>query len=115
MTLVATPLELSLPAKSSCVRDAREAVADAAREVGLPKRVVDDIRLCVSEAVSNAVRHAYRVEPGEVHVQFRRLGRGVLVVVRDFGSGSWTSYATPLAIRAASAGESCDRSRTAAR
>ena len=94
MTRTATPLEISLRAEPSCVRDAREAVAEAARELGLPKHAVDDIRLCVSEAVANVVRHAYVGEIGDVHIRFERIGRGVVVVVRDFGSGSATPSAT---------------------
>ena len=92
-TATATPLELSLRAVPSCVRDVREAAAGAARELGMSKRVVEDIRLCVSEAVTNVVRHAYVGEVGVVNVRFERLGRGVLVVVRDFGSG-WTTPGT---------------------
>ena len=94
MTRAATPLEISLRAEASCVRDAREAVAEAARELGMSTHVVDDIRLCVSEAVANVVRHAYVDEIGNVHIRFERLGRGAVVVVRDFGSGSATSGTT---------------------
>jgi serine/threonine-protein kinase RsbW len=94
MTRAATPLEISLRAEPSSVRDAREAVAEAARQLGISTSVVDDIRLCVSEAVANVVRHAYVDEIGNVHIRFERLGRGVVVFVRDFGSGSATSSTT---------------------
>jgi anti-sigma regulatory factor (Ser/Thr protein kinase) len=93
-THVPTPLRLSLRAEPSCVRYAREVVAEAVSELGMPRRVVSDVRLCVSEAVSNVVRHAYVGEVGDVHITSQRLGGGVLVVVRDFGSGAPTRRAT---------------------
>ena len=93
-THVPTPLRLSLRAEPSCVRYAREAVAEAASELGMPRRLVNDVRLCVSEAVSNAVRHAYVGELGDVHITFQRLGGGVRVVVRDFGTGMPTRRRT---------------------
>jgi serine/threonine-protein kinase RsbW len=93
-THVPTPLRLSLRAEPSCIRYARDAVAEAVSEFGMPTRVVNDVRLCVSEAVSNAVRHAYVGEVGDVHIMFQRLGGGVLVVVRDFGSGAPTTRGT---------------------
>lgn len=49
----------------------------------------EDIRLAVSEALSNAVLHAYRSEdpPGDVQVSAARRDHCVEVVVRDSGRG----------------------------
>ncbi len=88
----ASRLELSLRAEPSSVRTAREALAEAALEVGLSESVVDDLRLCVSEAVTNVVRHAYSDGVGDVLVTLEAVGDGVLVVVRDFGLGSGTHF-----------------------
>ncbi len=49
----------------------------------------EDIRLAVSEALSNAVIHAYRDrdEPGDLEVSASRGDHTIEVVVRDCGSG----------------------------
>jgi anti-sigma regulatory factor (Ser/Thr protein kinase) len=83
-----TRLDLLLDARPSSVRAAREAVVGSAAGLGLSRDVLDDIRLCVSEAVANVVRYAYLGGPGEVHVSCDRFRDGALVVVRDFGFGT---------------------------
>jgi anti-sigma regulatory factor (Ser/Thr protein kinase) len=66
----------------------RSEMAAIARESGLSEQRVGDVKLAVSEAVSNVVRHAYdRQEPGRVtataHVE-----NGVLrIVIADTGGG----------------------------
>ena len=62
-------------------------MSDAAASLGIPGRVRDDMRLCVSEVVTNAVRHAYVGEPGDVEISCDGFRDGALVVVRDFGVG----------------------------
>ena len=85
-----TGLELSLPAVPESVRDARTAVGDLVAQLTGKETVVDDVRLCVSEAVTNVVRHAYPSVPrteGRVDVGVD-CGNGELrVVVRDTGCG----------------------------
>jgi anti-sigma regulatory factor (Ser/Thr protein kinase) len=83
-----TRLEMTLRAEPSSVREAREAVVEAASDLGLSGDLVDDVRLCVSEVVGNVVRHAYVDAVGDLEVSFDRLGHGALVVVRDFGVGT---------------------------
>jgi anti-sigma regulatory factor (Ser/Thr protein kinase) len=80
-------LEISLPASPASARRARSAVAETVAELGIDERTVDDVRLCVSEAVTNAVVHAYGPESGPVNVTVVARDPGVVVVVRDFGSG----------------------------
>ena len=80
-------LEISLPASPVSARRARAAVAETVAELGIDERTVDDVRLCVSEAVTNAVVHAYGPESGTVSVTVVARDPGVVVVVRDFGSG----------------------------
>jgi stage II sporulation protein AB (anti-sigma F factor) len=80
-------LEMSLPALSASPRRARVAVADTVAALGIDERTVDDVRLCVSEAVTNSVVHAYGSESGTVDITVVARGPGVVVVVRDFGSG----------------------------
>jgi serine/threonine-protein kinase RsbW len=88
MTKATARLEVSLRAVPSRVRILREAVAEAALGLGLSEGVIDDVRLCVSEAVTNVVRHAYGDGVGDVRVTLEPSGVGVVVVVRDFGSGA---------------------------
>ena len=78
-------LELELPSEPTSVRVARHAVAAVARRIGAPEA---DVKLAVSEAVSNCVTHAFRDrEPGTIMVT-ARVDRGkLLVTIADDGSG----------------------------
>jgi anti-sigma regulatory factor (Ser/Thr protein kinase) len=78
-------LELQLPAEAASVALARKALADLAREHGAPE---SDVKLAVSEAVTNSVLHAYRDrEPGTISLH-ARVDRGrLLIAVGDDGSG----------------------------
>jgi anti-sigma regulatory factor (Ser/Thr protein kinase) len=78
-------LELELPSEPTSVRVARHAVAAVARRIGAPEA---DVKLAVSEAVSNAVTHGFRDrEPGTIMVT-ARVDRGkLLVTIADDGSG----------------------------
>ena len=87
MRIPATCLDLSLPATAASVGRARRSAAEAAVEAGASDELVDDIRLCVSEAVANAALHAYGDEPGSVHVLVEQVGPDLVVVVSDNGSG----------------------------
>jgi anti-sigma regulatory factor (Ser/Thr protein kinase) len=49
---------LSLPATALGVRAARSAVDAAVRRLSRDDDLLRDVRLCVSEAVTNVVRHA---------------------------------------------------------
>lgn len=87
VTFTTTCLELSLRATPSSVREARVAVGDTVAELVSDKRVVDDVRLCVSEAVTNVVRHAYGTKRGDLQVVVEREDHQLVVVVRDEGMG----------------------------
>jgi anti-sigma regulatory factor (Ser/Thr protein kinase) len=80
-------LALTAPAVPSSVRRLRAAAAETVAELASNDRVVDDVSLCVSEAVSNVVRHAYRGKRGEIELSVERLDDEVEVVVRDSGVG----------------------------
>jgi serine/threonine-protein kinase RsbW len=82
-----TRLQLTLPAVPASVRDARNAVADLAAELGFERSVVEDVRLCVSEAATNVVRHAYKGAEGEMSVVVDEEGGEFVVAVRDEGVG----------------------------
>jgi anti-sigma regulatory factor (Ser/Thr protein kinase) len=69
------------------VAKARNAVGETISELGISERAADDVRLCVSEAVSNVVRHAYGSRRGEVEVVVEHENDELDVVVRDAGKG----------------------------
>jgi len=54
----------------------------------LPDTVIEDMRLAVTEACTNVVRHAYADgEPGPVEILIRPVGDTLQVVVSDEGRG----------------------------
>jgi anti-sigma regulatory factor (Ser/Thr protein kinase) len=72
------------PAAIGCVRADIAAFA-AAR--GAEPAHVDDIRLAVSEAVTNAVMHGYREMNGIIQVTARHTDGALSISIRDFGCG----------------------------
>ncbi len=86
-----SPVRLSLPAQPrniAVVRRALEAIAD---ELALPRRLVEDMRLAVTEACTNVVRHAYDDEEREsasaMRVDLLPSEHGMQVIVEDRGLG----------------------------
>src|SRR5687768_8571469 len=79
----------SAPASAKSVAQLRQAVADFADEHGVTEPCLSDIRLAVSEAVSNAVIHAFRGrEHGTVIASVTTSdGEWIEVRVTDDGSG----------------------------
>jgi serine/threonine-protein kinase RsbW len=84
-------VDVVLPATPTSVRTARAAAGDAAADVAVEERIVDDIRLCVSEAVTNSVRHAYGPDGGTVQVVVTHVEGELVVVVCDHGAGFGSS------------------------
>lgn len=82
-----TCLQLSEDATLTSVSDIRTKVADVASAAGARPTVVDEIRLCVSEAVTNAVAHGYVDEAGKVDVTVERTEDELIVVIADEGRG----------------------------
>src|SRR5215207_2912767 len=77
------------PANAESVPRLRQAVVDFAYEHGVPEPCLSDIRLAVSEAVTNAVIHAFRGrEHGTVIASVSMRDPGWFEVrVTDDGSG----------------------------
>ena len=80
-------LNESHPATADVVPALRHAVADYARSVGMIGAQLDDVRLAVSEAISNVVLHAYQDEPGYVHLSAWMVDDELWVLVADDGRG----------------------------
>jgi serine/threonine-protein kinase RsbW len=79
-------IELRLPASPATVPRVRRALMSFASAHGVPG--VSDVGLAVTEAVTNAVLHAYRDgESGEMRVVACAEPDRLVVVVRDYGCG----------------------------
>jgi len=69
-----------------CVRPLRDMVGSAAGDAGASDTEISLIKLCVSEAIANAVKHAYpHGESGPVDVAVECEGGEFLVTVADHG------------------------------
>ena len=78
-------LELELPAEPESVAEARHAAARLARHFGADEA---DVKIAVSEAVGNAVLHAYRGNAsGTVTVKGSRVRGKLVFVITDAGVG----------------------------
>jgi len=79
----------SFEATRSAPGEGRRAVGRFAASAGATARALDSIALCVSEAMTNAVLHAYRHDDrsGPVEVEARLDGYSLWVRVRDRGRG----------------------------
>jgi serine/threonine-protein kinase RsbW/stage II sporulation protein AB (anti-sigma F factor) len=72
---------------------ARDALANLARRFGA---CVDDVKIAVSEAVANAIIHAYRGrDPGSVRVTGQHRRGRLLVTVSDDGMGMTPNLGNP--------------------
>lgn len=90
MRAAVTPaLRRSLPAVPASVPRLRAAVADFVAAAGVREPQLAAVKLAVSEAVTNAVVHAYADAdaPGDVHVQTFVHGDTLYVTVSDDGAG----------------------------
>jgi serine/threonine-protein kinase RsbW/stage II sporulation protein AB (anti-sigma F factor) len=78
-----------MPAVPSSVTALRGDVAAFVSAAGIGEPLLTSVKLAVSEAVTNAVMHAYvgAEQPGEVRLDARVLDERVLVTVADDGCG----------------------------
>ena len=87
----ASVVRLVMPAKSEYLILARLALAGIAREVPIEESVLADLKLAVTEACANAVRHAYAGAPGVVEVRFAVEPEWIEIVVSDDGDAQHVS------------------------
>jgi serine/threonine-protein kinase RsbW len=91
----ASDVTLTLAAHPSNVAVIRRLLCALAEALRLPDALVEDLRLAVTEACTNVVRHAYPPErPGPVEISVRAAEDQVSVVVSDRGRGIGTSADT---------------------
>lgn len=82
-----TVVRLTFPAKPDYLLLARLALAGLARTLPLEPEQLADLKLAVTEACGNAVRHAYADEDGPVMVAFVVSDDRLEIRVEDEGTG----------------------------
>lgn len=89
MTMTDSVVRLSFPARAEYLILARLALAGVARAVPIEDEVLADLKLAVTEACGNAVRHAYagRVADGPVRVTIEARDGVIAITVEDDGVG----------------------------
>ena len=81
-------VRLSFPAKADYLLLARLTLSGIARELPVGDELLADLKLALTEACGNAVRHAYvGTDVGDVSVVFTIDGRRLLMTVTDRGEG----------------------------
>ena len=90
-----TDVKLTLPARPENVSVIRHVLGAFAEALRLPDDLVEDLRLAVTEACTNVVRHAYPADvPGPVEISIVPTDDFVNVVVSDRGRGIGASSDT---------------------
>ncbi|HEX5780406.1 MAG TPA: ATP-binding protein [Solirubrobacteraceae bacterium] len=80
-------MRLSLPARPDSLGVIRHVLGAFAEALRLPPDLVEDIRLAVTEAATNVVRHAYDGEDGPIDVIVRPSRDRLEIVISDRGRG----------------------------
>ena len=80
-------VRLTIPAKPEYITLSRLALAGLARVRRLGDDTLADLKLALTEACSNSVRHAYGGGDGQVEISFELLEDHLIVEVADDGSG----------------------------
>ena len=81
-------IKMEFPSKSSNEFFARSAAAAFAAQLDPTLEELGDVKTAVSEAVTNAIVHAYPDSIGRIVMRLRILGGNTLeIMVKDFGKG----------------------------
>jgi serine/threonine-protein kinase RsbW len=80
-------IRLRIPSKAEYIALARLALTGLAEIAGMEAETVGDLKLALTEAVSNSVRHAYEDGEGWVEVAYKLSREALEVEVLDDGPG----------------------------
>ncbi|HUP33032.1 MAG TPA: ATP-binding protein [Gaiellaceae bacterium] len=80
-------MRLTIPAKPEYISLSRLALSGLARVRALPEETLADLKLALTEACSNSVRHAYGDGEGHVAISFELRDDRLIVEVADDGTG----------------------------
>jgi anti-sigma regulatory factor (Ser/Thr protein kinase) len=76
-----------LPARPDSLGVIRHVLGAFAEALRLPPDLVEDIRLAVTEACTNVVRHAYETDEGPIDVVVRPSRERLEIIIADRGRG----------------------------
>jgi serine/threonine-protein kinase RsbW len=82
-----TVVNLTIPAKAEYITLSRLALTGLARSGDLGEETLSDLKLALSEACSNSVRHAYGGGEGLVEIRYELEPDRVVIEVSDDGNG----------------------------
>ncbi len=85
--IIQPELRLRVPASEDSLPLVRQAMRSLGETVDADLEALEDAELAVTEAMANAVEHAYGGEEGEVRVHFDPREDSLVVLVSDDGSG----------------------------
>jgi anti-sigma regulatory factor (Ser/Thr protein kinase) len=80
-------IRLSFPAKPDYLLLARLALSGIGRTTPVSDELLADLKLALTEACGNCVRHAYPDDQGDVSVAYAFDGSAIEMVVEDHGIG----------------------------
>lgn len=80
-------VRLTIPAKAEYITLSRLALSGLSRVRALPEEVLADLKLALTEACSNSVRHAYEHDEGHVAISFELRDDRLIIEVSDDGTG----------------------------
>jgi serine/threonine-protein kinase RsbW len=80
-------IRLTIPAKPEYITLSRLALAGLGRVRAFSDETLADLKLALTEACSNSVRHAYENDEGHVDISFELRDDRLIVEVADDGSG----------------------------
>src|SRR3712207_787062 len=80
-------VQLTIPAKAEYIVLCRLALTGLARSRALDAELLADLKLALTEACSNSIRHAYDDGSGTVEVRYELAADRLSIKVVDAGSG----------------------------
>ena|SRR6266508_2171600 len=80
-------VRLTFPAKPEYITLGRLALTGLARVLPLSEELLADLKLALTEAASNSVRHAYAGREGAVQIAYMLAGDRLTIEVSDEGEG----------------------------
>jgi serine/threonine-protein kinase RsbW len=78
---------LSIPARAEFIALSRLALTGLSRVRSFPEELLADLKLAITEACSNSVRHAYEHGEGTVEIVYRLEPERIEIEVSDDGTG----------------------------
>jgi len=80
-------VRLTIPARPEYITLCRLALTGLARLRPISEELVADLKLALTEATSNSVRHAYGNSEGRVEISYELAGDRLVIEVNDEGEG----------------------------